>query len=109
MAMKTALGCAAFGVGALIAVLLLLPTLCQGFVRSTAEKIFAQQFLGSLKIRDLSLSWRSPQKLTEAVVLDPEGREVVRATAELPSILDLLGSKSTRKVHLLVDADLVAD
>jgi hypothetical protein len=93
----------------MVVVLLLLPTLCGGLIRGVAEQVFDEKFRGTLEVRELELAWRSPQKITDAVLRDPEKNEVARVTAVLPSILDLIGGKGTLHLHVDVDADLVAD
>jgi len=109
LALKTTLGCAAAALGAFVVLVLLLPTMLGGFARSTAEGIFAEGFRGTLKVREVDLAWNGPQKITEAVLLDPEQREVARVTAVLPSLLDLIGSTGPLRLRVEVDADLVAD
>lgn len=109
MALKTTLGCAAFALGAFVVLILLLPNLLGGPVKSFAETAFAETCKGTISVREVSLSWRKPQKVTEAVLYDPEKREVARVSVEFPPILALVGSKETLRVRVDVDADLVAD
>ncbi len=115
LALKTTLGCAAFAIGAFVVLVLLLPTLIQGGARSAAESVFAKTCKGTLAIGDLSLSWNKPMKIHDAVLYDPEKREVARVSAELPSIFTCIAvlssssSKEPARIHVDVDADLVAD
>ena len=115
LALKTTLGCAAFALGAFVVLVLLLPTLIQGGARSAAESVFAKTCKGTLSIGDLSFSWNKPVKIRDAVLYDPEKREVARVSAEMPSILAciaLAASSSTKepvRFQVDVDADLVAD
>jgi hypothetical protein len=114
LALKTTLGCAAFALGAFVVLILLLPTLVQSGARSFAESAFAESCKGTLAVGDLSLSWNKPVKIRDAVLYDPEKHEVARVSAELPSILGCIAlaassSKEPVRVHVDVDANLVAD
>lgn len=109
---KSVLGCAAFAVGALVVLVLLLPTLLQSPVRSHVESAFAGQFHGSLAVDHLELGWFSPLEVRNAVVRDPEGREIARATVVAPDLRTLIGALGSGKlgrVEIDVEADLVAD
>ena len=109
LALKTVLGCGAFALGSFLVLLLLLPTLCGGLVRSGVEQTFDQKFHGSLAVKELDLAWTHPQKITQAVLFDPEKHEVARVSAELPSILELARMQGPMKIRIDLDADLAAD
>jgi hypothetical protein len=92
-----------------VVVVLLLPTLCGGLAKSMVEQSFASMFRGTLAVKEISLAWNGPQKVTEAVLYDPEKHEVARVTMELPSLLAVMRWKGPWKLRVDADADLVAD
>jgi hypothetical protein len=109
--LKSTVGCIAFVVGALIVLVLLLPTLCSTLAASIVRKDFNQKHRGTLEIGGLDLAWFQRQTVRDAILLAPDKTEVARATATLPSLLDLVRSGGSRigKVDLTVNAELVAD
>ncbi len=109
LAFKGVLGCAALAFGSFVALILCLPMLCGGLVRSGAEQVFDGLFRGSLTVSHVDLAWSSEQRIRDAVLKDPEGREVARVSAVLPSILDLFRSKKKLRARLELDADFAAD
>lgn len=102
-------------VAALGALLLLLvglaPSLASGSIASSVEDTFNAQRQGTLDVGSLALAWTSRQRLENARLLAPDGSEVARVSAELPSLLELARSGGARlgKVTLEAQADLVAD
>ncbi len=107
----TTLGCLSFGVGSLVVLVLLVPTMLSGPVSRWTADQFGAQHQGSLRIGEVSLGWFQRQELRDAELLDPDGRAVARVWASCPSILDLLGAGdgAIGEVRVRVEADLVAD
>ncbi|MBK7875627.1 MAG: hypothetical protein IPJ77_07735 [Planctomycetes bacterium] len=108
---KSVLGCFVFALGLLLGTVLALPMLASGSVRGMAEDFVREHHQGTLQVGDVSLAWFSEQRVTDAVLLDPEGKEVARASVTLPSLLALLRSGGTKlgTVWIQASADLVAD
>lgn len=108
---KSALGCTAFALGMLVMVVLLLPTIASGLIKNFATDAFADRFRGRIEIADAKFAWFGEQKLDGVVVRDPEGEQIARASAVLPSLIGLMGAGDGKigKVRLDVDADLVQD
>ncbi|MFO1009728.1 MAG: hypothetical protein U1F29_06640 [Planctomycetota bacterium] len=108
---KSALGCAVFALGLLLGLVLALPMLASGWARGAAEDFFREHHQGRLAVGAVSLAWFSEQRVTDAVLLDPEGKEVARASVTLPSLSALLRSGGTKlgTVWIQASADLVAD
>ena len=109
VAAKTFLGCAAFSLGAIVVLVLCLPWLCSGLARSITEKSFGELFHGSLAVADLDLSWWGEQKIQDAVLYDPDKKEVARVSAVLPSLIALFKMEGPMKIAVTLDADLSAD
>jgi len=109
LATRTVLGCAAFSFGAIVALVLCLPWMLGGPVRSVVESAFGEMYRGSLAVGDVDLSWWSEQQIQDAVLYDPDRREVARVSAVLPSLLDLMSMEGPMKVAVTLDADLSAD
>jgi len=116
--LKGGCGCLAFGLGALVVLLLLAPTLLGGWVARLLEDGFEESFHGSLELADLGLSWTGRQSLGSARLRDPEGRVVVEGSARLPSIRDLVtaaarqderGELDLGLIEVELEGDLVAD
>lgn len=109
---KSTLGCAAFAFGALVVLVLLLPTIAsRSLAASTAEDFFDQIFQGSLKVAKVDLAWFGEQTLEGVVISDPAGGEIGRVSVTLPSIVRCLDWKSGRlgRVRVALEGDLVAD
>lgn len=100
-----------FLLGALICGVLLVPTLLSGQSDAIAKRAFNDRYRGTLTIGELDLAWFSPQSIRDAALADPEGKEVGRVSATLPSLWSLLGAAGGRigAVKVDVEADLVAD
>lgn len=96
---------------ALIALLALAPMLGSGAIASSVVRSFNAQRRGRLEIGSLELAWLSRQKLDGLRVLDASGNEVVRASLDLPALLDLARGGGTKvgSVQLRVSAELSAD
>ncbi|MFN0008308.1 MAG: hypothetical protein ACKVXR_10395 [Planctomycetota bacterium] len=109
LATKTVLGCGAFSFGAIVVLVTCLPWLLGGPVRSSAESAFGELYHGTLTVGDVDLSWWGEQQIKDAVLHDPEKREVARVTAVLPSLLDLMSMEGPMKVAVTLDAELSAD
>lgn len=114
--LKRGCGCGALLFGALVAFVLLLPTILAGPLASVVESGFSDEYMGSLEVGSLELGWKSRQRVEGARLLDPEGGEVGRATVELPSIFDLARSASSYakkersefgRVEIAFDANVV--
>jgi hypothetical protein len=108
---KSALGCTAFAIGSLIVLILLLPTLLTGVVKSTVQSKFGDQYKGSLAIGDLGLAWFGEQHAKDVVLRDPDKKDVAHASVVVPSLWTLVRSGGERigRVTVAVDADLVQD
>lgn len=109
---KSALGCTAFAFGAFLVLVLLLPTMAsRTFVAAAAEGFFEDTYQGSLKVEHVRLAWFKEQSLEGVVLLDPDGHEVARVTATLPSIVRLINWQSGHlgRIRVAIEGDLVAD
>ncbi len=109
---KSALGCTAFAIGAIVVFILLLPTVAsRTFVPSAAQGAFNDVFLGTLELESVKLAWFQEQSIDGAVLSDPEGRPVVQVSATLPSLVRLIDWKSGRlkPIRVELEGDLVAD
>ncbi|MFN0244637.1 MAG: hypothetical protein ACKVWV_17255 [Planctomycetota bacterium] len=97
--------------GALVCGVLLVPTLLSGQSDALAKRAFNDRYRGTLTIGELDLAWFSPQSIRDAALADPEGKEIGRVSATLPSLWSLLGAAGGRigAVKVEVEADLVAD
>ncbi len=95
----------------LFAIVALAPTLLSGLVAGKVTDVFAAEREGKLEIAELDLGWTGRQKLEGARLLAPDGSEVARVSAELPSLLDLAmgGGRKLGKVTVRAEASLVAD
>ena len=103
-----AIGMPVLLIGLVVAALpLWLPGLAAGWV----EDAFAEQRHGRLELADLDLSWTGAQAVHGGRLLDPDGAEVARFEAELPSLWSLArgGGRRIGRVHVTLSADLVAD
>lgn len=105
------LGCLALGLGALVALAALLPSIVAEPARRWVESDFGERHHGTLSIARLELAWLDEQRVGDAVLRDPDGAVVARGSAELPPLADLLrgGLRDLGTVRLTLDAELVAD
>lgn len=86
---KRGCGCAALLLGALVALVVALPSFTGRRVAAIVEREFGESYAGSLELPRVSLAWTARQRVSGLRLLDPEGSSVGRASVELPSILDL--------------------
>lgn len=87
------------------------PSLIGGVAASKVASGFNADFQGKLELEGLDLAWTSRQTLREARLVDPEGREIARVSADLPSLLDLATSGGAKlgRIAVRARAELVAD
>jgi hypothetical protein len=95
----------------LFAIVALLPSMIGGFAAGKVAAMFAEEREGKLEIASLDLGWTGRQRLEDARLLAPDGSEVARLSAELPSLLDLAtsGGRKLGKFSLRAEASLIAD
>lgn len=86
----TGLGCGAFGVGALGAVVLFAPSLLGGVLRRVLVSQWNEAAAGRVRLESLELSWTSPVELRGLELDDPDGNPVVALDLTLPPLLTLL-------------------
>jgi hypothetical protein len=105
-------GCLGFGLGALVALVLLAPLMLRGYARGWTERAFAQRYQGSLAIGDLELSWWSPVEATRVELRDPAGATVLSGSLRAPTLFALArGAFSGQfgRSELVVQGDVSAD
>jgi len=106
-------GCLGFGLGALVALILIAPLLLSGWARGFAERSFAQRYQGSLAIDSLALSWWSPVEATRVELRDPAGATVLTGSLRAPTLFALaraaMGSKQFGRTELVVQGEVQAD
>jgi hypothetical protein len=87
------------------------PSLFGGVIASVATSGFNDDHRGKLELGKLELAWFSRQKVSDARLLDPEGKEVARVSLDLPSLADLArsGGAKVGVVKVSANANLVAD
>ena len=108
---KTWRGRVIVAIAGLVALVLALPTLASGWARGAAEEFVREHHHGSLKVGELGLAWFSEQRVKDAALMDPDGKEVARVSVLLPSLFELARSGGTKlgRVRVECSADLVAD
>lgn len=87
------------------------PSMIGGFAAGKLSSSFGEDYQGKLELAGLDLSWTGRQALREARLVDPEGREIARVSADLPSLLDLATSGGAKlgRIEVRARAELVAD
>jgi hypothetical protein len=102
-------------VGALVLALVLFvlaaPSFLGDAIGSAAASGFNGDHRGKLELGKLELAWFARQKVSDARLLDPEGKEVARVSLDMPSLADLArsGGSKVGVVKLVANANLVAD
>ena len=95
----------------LFAIVAFAPSLLGGLVAGKVTDVFAAEREGKLEIAELDLGWTGRQTLEGVRLLAPDGSEVARISADLPSLLDLAMGTGSKlgKVTVRAEASLVAD
>lgn len=108
---KSALGCTAMAIGALIVLIAFAPALISRWVPSIAESWFSDTYHGELKIARAQLRWTGEQLLEGVALFDPQGKQVASATVRAPGLLSLLrgGGKHIGRVEIEAAAAIEAD
>jgi len=85
------LGCLGFGIGSVLAAIVLAPSLLGGFGTRLFERLASDRIVGSVEIDNIEFSWTQPQPATGMRLLDANGHEVLAGAATLPSLLNMTG------------------
>lgn len=93
--LTTGLGCGAFGVGALGAVVLFAPSLLGGFFRRVLVSEWNDAVAGRVRLESLELSWTSAVELRGLEIDDPEGNLVAALDLSLPPLFTLIDDGAT--------------
>ncbi len=91
-------GCLAFVIGAALATAVFGTHLLSGWGERALEEILEGDLNAEVEVSGVSLSWVKPQKIESLTVLGEDGRQLAQASAELPSLMDLLGGPRQRPV-----------
>ncbi len=97
-------GCLAFMGGAAVAIALFGAHLLSGWGARALEEILSSGLNATVEVSGVDLSWSRRQTIRSVTVVGPDGRQVAQASAELPSLLDLLwtsGSSLDVRVDVL--------
>lgn len=104
------LGCLSFASGAAVVAVVFAPQLLGDLFAREAPLAFGDAYEGELVVGELDLSWTQRQVARDVALYDPEGRLVVQATVEGPSLWEL-ASGEERLSDLVVRGEvrIVAD
>lgn len=83
-------GCLAFMSGAALAIALFGAHLLSGWGARALEELLASGLNATVEVSGLDLSWSRRQTVQSVTVVGPDGQQVAQASAELPSLLDML-------------------
>jgi len=96
---------------ALLLFVVCLPWIAAPLAPGFIARAFAERFQGRLDVGGVELSWFGKQALRDAVLLDPDGKEVARLEVELPDLWHLArgAGRDLGTLRAELRATLVAD
>lgn len=90
-------GCLAFVVGAGLAIGVFGAHLLSGWGERVLEEYLASGMAARVEVSGVELSWSRRQRIQSVTVVGEDGRQVAQASAEIPSLLELLGGGGKRR------------
>jgi hypothetical protein len=94
-----------------VAAVALAPSVAGSMLPGAVDQAFAERFHGRLELGDLDLGWGGRQHVDDALLFDPEGREVARADVELPGLWALItgGGREIGHIRVVASAAIEVD
>lgn len=101
--MSGGLGCLAFLLGAILAIVLFAPQLLSTYGARVLTTAIEARIEGRAEVQDVRLSWSGPQRAETVTVYTAEGDRLLEGSVEFPSILELLADEGRRgRIHVHV-------